>query len=321
MRSSKKGILSAGALAAAALGVFMSCAWASDTSAASSLDAQEVRYKRLQKFTRDLPLLTDWRGKTMRDDMRAHVLTAPHETEIERLRALAHTQLTSGQVDAAGDTVSSLATALDAEITAFQAIAAYWNSGAKNNVDRSSYVEYLKRNGIEPRRTEEINAIQQKLAEQLSTAQFDAATKTTYPELQQMLATAEKEENEAVQQKIGNAGFTPFLEERRTGHCSNPTTATSGSAKPRMGPTPSGKNYYPAPSKRFVEEGPVYVMVQVSAEGCAQRAIITASSGYPRLDNATLDMMMDATYAPAEENGRAVPGTLFTKMVWELKDP
>jgi len=321
MHCSKKGIRVAGTLAVAAVTLFMSCAWASETSATTSLDAQEARYKRLQKFTRDLPLLTDWRGKTMRDDMRSHVLTSSAEAEIERLRSLAHTQINSGQADAADDTVASLATALDTEITAFQAIAAYWNSGAKNNLDRSNYLEYLRRNGIEPRRADEIKAIQQKLAEQLSAAQFDAATKQTYPQLQQMLATAEKEESEAVQQKIGNAGFTPYLEEHRTGSCPNPTARTSGSPKTRMGPTPSGKNYYPAPSKKFAEEGPVYVMVQVSAKGCAQRAIITASSGYLLLDSATLDMMMDATYAPAEQNGQAVPATLFTKMVWELKDP
>ena len=313
--------LVAGTLAASVLIAFMSWAQASESPAAISLDAQEVRYKRLQKFTRDLPLLTDWRGRTMRDDIRAHVLTRPRQAEIERLRALARTQLTSGQADAADDTVSSLAEALDTEVRTFQAITAYWNSGAKNNIDRSNYLEYLARNGVEPRRAGEIKAAQQKLAEQLAAAQFDEATNQAWPALQKALAAAEKEENDAIQQKIDGASFTPFLEERRAGSCQNPTSATSGNSKPRMGPTPSGKNYYPAISKKFAEEGPVYVMVQVSAEGCPQRAVITASSGYLRLDSATLDMMLDATYAPAEQNGRPVPAMLFTKMVWELKAP
>ena len=321
MHSSKKRILVAGTFAASALIAFLSCAWASDSTAATALDTQEARYKRLQKFSRDLPLLTDWRGKTMRDDVRAHVLTPPVDAEIERLRKLAHTQIEAGQADAAEDTVGTLAASLDTQIRAFQGIAAYWNSGAKNNLDRSNYLAYLGRNGIEPRHVEDIKAVEQTLADQIGAGQFDEATNQTYPALQKMLAAAEQEENDAIQQKIGSAGFAPFLERKRTGRCPKGATATSGTSKPKMGATPSGKNYYPAPSKKFVEEGPVYVMVQISAEGCAQRAVITASSGYLRLDSATLDMMMDASYLPAEINGQAVPATLFTKMVWELKSP
>jgi TonB family protein len=321
MRSSKKRILAAGSFATAVLIAFMSCAWASDSTAATALDAQEARYARLQKFTRDLPLLTDWRGKTMRDDMRERVLTPSAQAEIERLRSLAHSQIKSGETHAADSTVSSLADTLNGEIRTFQAIAAYWNSGAKNNLDRSTYLEYLSRNGVEPRRAEEIKAVQQKLAEQLAAAQFDEATNQTYPALQKVLATAQQEENDAIAQKIGTAGFVPFLEQKRSGRCPKPVAATSGNSKPKMGPTPSGKEYYPAPSKRLQEEGLVYVMVQVSAKGCAERAVVTTSSGYTRLDNATLDMMMDASYLPAEHNGQAIPATLFTKMVWELKGP
>ena len=316
MRPLKKRILAT--FAASALIAFMSCASASNSTAATSLDAQEARYKRLQKFARDLPLLTDWRGKTMRDDIHEHVLTPPAAAEIERLRSRAHAEIEAGGTDAADNAVSMLADALDTQIRAFQGIAAYWSSGAKNNVDRSNYLGYLNRNGIEPRHVEEIKAVQQKLAEQLGAAQFDEATKQTYPELQQILAAAEKEENDAIQQKIGTADFAPFLEQKRTGRCPKPAAATSGTSKPKMGPTPPGKTYYPAPSKKFAEEGFVYVMVQVSEKGCAQRAVITASSGYLRLDNATLDMMMDASYLPAEQNGQAVRATLFTKMKWEL---
>jgi TonB family protein len=320
MRSWKQ--LAASTFAASALIAFMSCVSADDSTAAStSLDAQGARYQRLQKFTRDLPLLTDWRGKTMRDDMRQHVLTPPAKAEIERLRSLADSQIKSGDADAAVGTVSSLADKLDTQIRTFQAIVAYWNSGAKNNLDRSNYLEYLRRNGIEPRRAEEIKALQQKLADQLDAAQFDEATNQTYPALQKLLATAEQEENDAIVQKIGNASFVPFLEQRRSARCPTEATVTTGNAKPKMGATPSGKEYYPAPSKRLEEEGPVYVMVQVSAKGCAERAVVTASSGYVRLDNATLDMMMDASYLPAEADGKAAPATLFTKMVWELKSP
>jgi TonB-like protein len=57
----------------------------------------------------------------------------------------------------------------------------------------------------------------------------------------------------------------------------------------------------------------------VSAEGCAQSAAIIATSGFRRLDDATLEMMLDIDYLPAVENGQAVPANLLTKIQWQLK--
>jgi protein TonB len=81
-----------------------------------------------------------------------------------------------------------------------------------------------------------------------------------------------------------------------------------------------GQNYYPAASKRLDEEGLVYVAVHVSAEGCPERATVTVSSGYPRLDATTLVMMLDSQFLPAAGDGQAVASDFVTVMKWELKD-
>jgi TonB family protein len=293
---------------------------AAESSPASSLETQEARYKKIRQTSQSLPSTDkDWRGKTMRDDIQGHVLTPATESEINRLRSQAQTQIKQGQMDAARETVGLLSAALDKETKTFQDISTYWGSGAKNVVDRAPYLEYLRKNGVEPQHVDEIEALRQKLAQQLDASQFAEAATQTYPELQRLLATAGKEETEAVFRKVDDADFTPFLERKRTAKCASPPRETSGSSKPRATPLKTGKEYYPAPSKRLAEEGTVYVMARVSAEGCAQSAAIISTSGFRRLDEATLDMMLDIDYLPAEENGQRVPANLLTKIQWQLQ--
>ena len=292
----------------------------------SALEVQETRYQKLQKAQR-APVsgaafgVTDSRGKTLSDDVRANVLTPPVATNVESLRASLSTQLKAGQLEAAEQTLASLTAALDREVATFDAISAYWASGAKNPPDRTSYIEYLRKNGIEPRYAPDIEAARQRLDQYVAAAQFKEAVSEGYPALVELIKRAAKEENGAALQKAGGADFSPFLVKERAAKCPAPPRGTSGTPRPQLVSAGApGQNYYPAASKRLAEEGLVYVAVHVSAEGCPERATVTVSSGYPRLDATTLAMMLDSQFLPAAGNGQAVASDFVTVMKWELKD-
>ncbi len=62
---------------------------------------------------------------------------------------------------------------------------------------------------------------------------------------------------------------------------------------------------YPALSKRLGEQGRVQVRVLIGADGTPQRAEISRSSGYERLDRAAIDYVMRCRYVPGKVGGVA----------------
>jgi TonB family protein len=300
---------------------------AADSDPRSALEMPTARYEMLQKLVSAAPSpaqvrVTDRRGKSMHDDVQANVLLPAAKAEIDQLRAAVEKRLGEGQVEAARETVKSLSAAVDKEVATYNDIAAYWISAARGVLpDRTSYFAYLRKNGIEPRYAAEINAARQKLDAQIGASQFGAAVKEGYPALTELMNRAAQEEHTAVQEKIGDADFVPFLAKNGKKKCSDAANQSSGTSTPRFARYGApGEDYYPAVSRRLAEEGKVFVMVRVSAEGCPLRAVVTVSSGYPQLDAATLDLMLDSRYLPAERDGRAVPEDYFTVMEWSLKD-
>jgi protein TonB len=63
---------------------------------------------------------------------------------------------------------------------------------------------------------------------------------------------------------------------------------------------------YPAMSVRLGESGIVTVSVEVSATGQATGAKIIRSSGFSRLDQAALEVLSKAPFAPATKNGESI---------------
>lgn len=263
---------------------------------------------------------TDKRGMTFHEDVRANVLLPPAKAEIEHLRGLAGHQLNKGQLDAADATLKSLILAINRETLIHNAISDYWGSGAKNPPDRSAYVAYLRKNGIEPRFVKEIEQAQRQLDADVEAARFTLAVKQDFRALVEWIDRASTEEVQAIRQSMGTGAFSPFLAVDNPGGCRELADKTSGSSVPkfRSSGTP-GKDYYPAHSRRLTEEGNVYVMVRVSKDGCPMRAMVTVSSGYPRLDSAAMEMMLDARFLPAEREGHAVEADFWTLTKWELK--
>lgn len=77
---------------------------------------------------------------------------------------------------------------------------------------------------------------------------------------------------------------------------------------------------YPRDALRLRQQGVVGYRVAVGADGRPTACAITASSGFPVLDQATCRLMMGRSrFFPAtDESGKAVPGTWESRMRWTL---
>jgi protein TonB len=64
-------------------------------------------------------------------------------------------------------------------------------------------------------------------------------------------------------------------------------------------PSPS----YPPMSKRLGEQGKVMVRVLIGPDGLPQKAEISRSSGFDRLDRAAIDYVMKCRYVPGKVGG------------------
>nr|WP_240788708.1 energy transducer TonB [Ramlibacter henchirensis] len=73
----------------------------------------------------------------------------------------------------------------------------------------------------------------------------------------------------------------------------------SSSAEYLQNPPPA----YPAMSRRLGEQGQVMVRVLIGADGSAQQAQVTRSSGYERLDQAALNAVLKWRYVPGKRGG------------------
>lgn len=78
---------------------------------------------------------------------------------------------------------------------------------------------------------------------------------------------------------------------------------------------------YPAKSRRKLEEGEVRVRVRVLASGTVEDVQVERSSGYPRLDQASVDAARKNCYRAArDEYGKPVDGFTTVVYAWRLKD-
>lgn len=78
---------------------------------------------------------------------------------------------------------------------------------------------------------------------------------------------------------------------------------------------------YPPTSRRLGEEGTVTVSVLVGTDGRVQEAKLQKSSGYPRLDEATLKQALRAwRFKPGTEDGKPVATWFSIKMTFKIDD-
>jgi len=95
------------------------------------------------------------------------------------------------------------------------------------------------------------------------------------------------------------------------------------SKKPN-GPVPSGtphncSGYYPLESMRLGEQGDVIVSFQILATGQVSDAKIDKSSGFRRLDDASLLCVSHWTYTPAQSHGQPIAVPWKARVIWSLR--
>jgi protein TonB len=76
---------------------------------------------------------------------------------------------------------------------------------------------------------------------------------------------------------------------------------------------------YPAESRRRGEKGTVVLEVEVLADGSVGAIALVQDSGFERLNTSAIAAVRAATFQPATEDGRAVPGRLRIPFVFELE--
>ena len=77
---------------------------------------------------------------------------------------------------------------------------------------------------------------------------------------------------------------------------------------------------YPLASMRLGESGRNVVRIWVGPDGKPQKAEITKTSGFPRLDDAAIKLAMAQRFKPATVNGVATPTSLELPLFWKLPE-
>ncbi len=87
----------------------------------------------------------------------------------------------------------------------------------------------------------------------------------------------------------------------------------------RAGPPVPG-NDYPTESLKAGEQGTVWYKVDVTETGVPENCVIVVSSGYPRLDKATCDLVLRrARFKPARSpDGTAIRSSFSNKINWTI---
>jgi protein TonB len=77
---------------------------------------------------------------------------------------------------------------------------------------------------------------------------------------------------------------------------------------------------YPILSRRRGEQGKVLLLVQVTAQGLAEKVEIQTSSGYLRLDSAALEAVKRWRFVPARRGDEAIAASVVVPIVFRLGD-
>lgn len=95
-----------------------------------------------------------------------------------------------------------------------------------------------------------------------------------------------------------------------------PVTPPETSADYSDNPLPQ----YPAISRRLGEEGRLKVRVCVKVDGTVSSATVSKSSGFERLDRATVEALWQWRFKPARRGDEPVPGCVTVPWNWSLHD-
>jgi TonB family protein len=83
-------------------------------------------------------------------------------------------------------------------------------------------------------------------------------------------------------------------------------------------PARIGSDYYPPASRRLGEQGSNVVNITLAPDGTVENVEILVSTGYPRLDAATLAGLKPGKFLPATDDGKPVRATFKFRVTWVL---
>lgn len=98
--------------------------------------------------------------------------------------------------------------------------------------------------------------------------------------------------------------------------------ASTPTERQRAGNDEIIQDSYPKASLKAGEQGPVQFQVSLDKRGKLTSCAVTRGSGYPRLDQATCDLIVRyARFGPSTDaSGRRVPATREGLLIWRLPD-
>ena len=92
------------------------------------------------------------------------------------------------------------------------------------------------------------------------------------------------------------------------------------SSKAGINPCRLKHDGYPTESARNNEQGTSRIRFSIDAEGSLEKAEISKSSGYQRLDEAAMKLLSQCTFKAARDReGKPISGTFDVEYVWQIK--
>lgn len=295
------------------------------TDLVAALKNEQHAFETLQRLRTQLgspyERIKDWRGNSLSDDLLQNVMTPDSAARIQS--QLHSAQLALGRLDvvSARSRADEVGEELAAETNMYKGVREYWSKWGSHAPDRSAYWDNLTKNGLQRRYAEQIGAAEANFRQQISARHFLEAMTQDYPALSELYKRAAQEESDDIAAAIESGHFIPLLSRTGPATCSHPNPPTSGSEKPQF--YKSGSQHddpYPVESRRIGESGIAYMYITVSEAGCVTEAIMTASTGYSRLDTAALDFVTRARFKPAENGGHAVASRMTFKFSFTLTE-
>jgi TonB family protein len=246
----------------------------------------------------------DFRDRTIGDDFAEWVFNAEVEQEILELRAEA-----KSAPRAEAERALTRADAL-VQREAFRArqVADYWRHSAAAPFWRLYWQAFHDANGRSaPAPGADLLDAEKNLGAQLAAGDFVKANKQGSPALVTALRAAFDADTKPLARERARRKLP--LEPRRTA-CGPATAADPAKPEPHyLGGEPL-EEFYPREAANRGEEGPVVMLLRISAQGCATARSITVHSGFESLDAAALQWIETAEFAPRRDGGKAVESRL-----------
>lgn len=254
---------------------------------------------------------TDFRGRTIRDDLDQWASSSETRRKLEDLRARA---LEARYLGDARQLLQSGEKLLEERATRGKEISQYWNSHLPAPYWRRYWRQLFVANGL----TEEppdsmLVAVEQRLTRSLDAGDFIRSAQTA-DELNDLLS----ESLNLAANRINSASKMAQVFVPRKSACPAEAIAPTGD-RPRVVGGESIESFYPRDAINRGEQGTVVLVAQIDVSGCAKEVAIKVRSGVESLDAAALQWFESARFSPAADRGRPVPGRLAWKIRFVLK--